>query len=70
MSNGMRSCAQDVRGAVITLQPVMAFCHKKLGLLNKRVSTVDAELVAKTQGMGQKARPDPKTLTPRLSQII
>lgn len=39
MSKGMRSCAQGARGRVITLQPVMAFCHKKLGLLNKRVST-------------------------------
>ena len=39
MSNGMRSCAQGARGAVSALQPVMAFCHKNLGLLNKRVST-------------------------------
>lgn len=39
MSNGMRLCAQGARGAVVALQSVMAFCHKKLGLLDKRVST-------------------------------
>jgi len=39
MSNGMSACAQGAREVVIALQPVMAVCHKKLGLLNKRVST-------------------------------
>ena len=38
MPNGMRSCAQGARRVVVaTLQAVMAFCHKKLGSLNKRV---------------------------------
>lgn len=38
MSNGMRSCAQGVRGVVIALYRLVLFCHIKLGLLNKRVS--------------------------------
>ena len=64
MSNGMRSCAQGARGVVIALQPVMAFCHKNLGLLNKRVSTQPG---SKTQGMGQKAR---LTLAALLTTIL
>jgi len=37
MSNGMRSCTQGAREAVIALHCLVAFCHKKLGLLNKHV---------------------------------
>ena len=39
MLNGMSACAQGACGIVVALQPVMAFCHMKLGLLNKRLST-------------------------------
>lgn len=53
MSNGMRSCAQGARGAVVALQPVMAFCHKKLGLLNKRVSSQSPAPKLKARGKRQ-----------------
>jgi hypothetical protein len=53
----MRSCAQGVRGMVIALQPVMAFCHKKLGLLNKRVSTQCSPQKLKARGKRQDLTP-------------
>jgi len=65
MSNGMRSCAQGVRGAVIKLQPVVAFCHKAFVLLSGHVLTQRPMPTLKSWGkrqdlllrVGQKARP-------------
>lgn len=49
----MSSRAQCAREVVIALQPVMAFCHKQLSLLNKRVSMQSPAPKLKARGKRQ-----------------